>query len=110
MNKMKKAMTTIMTRISTGPLAAVAVHGYAWQWEGFSFVIHRPHFKGSFESSGWTVTETLTGKTVSQVHATRPEAIDFTAARLDKFGPEEFRKLVAANLLSESVHQITYQT
>ena len=97
---MRKSMTTIMMRRADGLLRPLAVHGYHWEWEGFTFVIHRPADpRCGFHSSGWVMTETCSGKRVSStVCKTRNEAIQNVSEKLDSLGVEKFRRLVAANL------------
>ena len=98
---MRKSMTTIMMRSNDGLLRPLAVHGYHWEWDGFTFVIHRPADpRCGFHSDGWVMTETCSGKRVSSPmpHKTRNEAIQNVSEKLDSLGVEKFRRLVAANL------------
>ena len=88
-------------RSNDGFLKAVIAHGYHWEWEGFTFVIHRPADpRCGFHSSGWVMTETCSGKRVSSPmpHKTRNEAIQQVSEKLNSLGVEKFSRLVASNL------------
>ena len=88
-------------RSNDGLLKPLEVHGYHWEWNGFTFVIHRPADpRCGFHSDGWVMTETCSGKRVSSPmpHKTRNEAIQDVSEKLDSLGVERFSRLVAANL------------
>lgn len=82
----------------------VKAHGYHWEWEGFTFVIHHPVDPNDlgnqpFKSKGWVMSETNTGAMVSPAScATRDALIICMTDKLNLNGVDKFSRLVAANL------------
>ena len=101
---MKKSTTHIPLMNGDGEVRWVSAHGYHWEWEGFTFVIHRPVDPNDlgnqpFKSKGWVMTETNTGAKVSALPCTtRDDLISYMTDKLNLNGVDKFSRLVAANL------------
>ena len=101
---MKRSTTKITLINKDGELRWVNAYGYHWEWEGFTFVIHRPvdpEDLGNqpFRSKGWVMSETNTGAKVSGFSCeTREDLIRYMDDKLNLNGVEKFSRLVAANL------------
>jgi len=101
---MKRSTCQICLIQKDGSTRWVNAYGYHWEWEGFTFVIHRPIDPNDlgnqpFKSKGWVMSETNTGAKVSALSCpTRDTLISYMTDKLNLNGVDKFSRLVSANL------------